>query len=77
LPDNRVVFHYLTARSMPKSPRRRQPAGRQADALQARCDELVRDDEFFRAIMSIAAMHKLVRKRPVMPVLGANIFCAA
>ena len=51
LPDNRVVFHYLDGKvdaEIYLAAASRQ-AG-QADALQARCDELVRDDELFRAI---------------------------
>ena len=48
---NRVVFHYLDGKVDAEIylPAIRQPA-EQADALQARCDELVRDDELFRAI---------------------------
>jgi len=49
--DNRVVLHYLDGKVEAEiylSPERRL-AG-QADELQARCDELVRDDELFRAI---------------------------
>ncbi|MDP1996554.1 MAG: cation diffusion facilitator family transporter, partial [Gallionella sp.] len=51
LPDNRVVFHYLDGKVDAEIylDAGRQTSG-QADALQARCDELVRDDEFFRAI---------------------------
>jgi hypothetical protein len=49
--DNRVVFHYLDgkvdAEIYLSSDQRL--AG-QADELQARCDELVRDDELFRII---------------------------
>ena len=51
LPDNRVVFHYLDGKvdaEIYLAAASRQ-AG-QADALQARCDELVRDDELFRVI---------------------------
>ena len=51
LSGNRVVFHYLDGKvdaEIYLDAASRQ-AG-QADALQARCDELVRDDEFFRAI---------------------------
>ncbi len=51
LAGNRVVFHYLDGKVDAEIflPAIRQPAGH-ADALQARCDELVRDDELFRAI---------------------------
>lgn len=51
LPDNRVVFHYLDGKVDAEIylDASHQPAG-QADALQARCDELVRDDELFRTI---------------------------
>lgn len=51
LPDNRVVFHYLDGKVDAEIylAATRQQAG-QADALQARCDELVRNDELFRAI---------------------------
>jgi cation diffusion facilitator family transporter len=51
LAGNRVVFHYLDGRVDAEIylEAGRQPA-EQAEALQARCDELVRDDELFRAI---------------------------
>lgn len=51
LPDNRVVFHYLDGKVDAEIylEASRQPAA-QAEALQARCDELVRDDGLFRAI---------------------------
>ncbi len=51
LTGNRVVFHYLDGKVDAEIylPATRQQAG-QADALQARCDELVRDDKLFRAI---------------------------
>ncbi|MDD5384629.1 MAG: cation diffusion facilitator family transporter [Gallionella sp.] len=49
--DNRVVFHYLDGKVDAEIylAAASQQAG-QADALQARCDELVCDDELFRAI---------------------------
>ncbi|HEU0220468.1 MAG TPA: cation diffusion facilitator family transporter [Gallionella sp.] len=51
LSGNRVVFHYLDgkidAEIYLKANRQ---LAEQADVLQARCDELVRDDELFRAI---------------------------
>ena len=51
LVGNRVVFHYLDGKVdaeiyLPAD----QTQGTQADALQARCDELAGDDELFRAI---------------------------
>ncbi len=51
LTGNRVVFHYLDGKVdaeiyLPAD----QAHGKQADALQTRCDELVGDDELFRAI---------------------------
>jgi cation diffusion facilitator family transporter len=51
LPDYRVVFHYLDGKIDAEIylEAGRQPT-EQADALQARCDELVRDDGLFRAI---------------------------
>jgi cation diffusion facilitator family transporter len=51
LPDSRVVFHYLDGKVDAEIylPADQRVAG-QADALQARCDELVRDDELFRVI---------------------------
>ena len=51
LPDSRVVFHYLDGKVEAEIylPADRRIAG-QADELQARCDELVRDDELFRVI---------------------------
>lgn len=51
LPDKRVVFHYLDGQVDTEIylDARRHRAG-EADALQARCDELVRGDELFRAI---------------------------
>ena len=51
LTSNRVVFHYLDGKvdaEIYLAAVRQQPE--QADALQARCDELVHDDELFRAI---------------------------
>ena len=51
LASNRVVFHYLDGKvdaEIYLAAVRQQPE--QADALQARCDELVHDDELFRAI---------------------------
>jgi cation diffusion facilitator family transporter len=51
LQENRVVFHYLDGKvdaEIYLSANQR--LARQADALQARCNELVRDDELFRAI---------------------------
>ena len=49
--DNRVVFHYLDGKVDAEIylPATLQQAG-EADALQVRCDNLVRDDELFRAI---------------------------
>jgi cation diffusion facilitator family transporter len=60
LPDNRVVFHYLDGRVdaelyLPTDG----PTAGQAKALQARCDELVRDDPLFRGI-HIHSSHKRV-----------------
>jgi cation diffusion facilitator family transporter len=51
LPDSRVVFHYLDGKVDAEIylPADQRIAG-QADELQARCDELVRDDELFRVI---------------------------
>ena len=51
LPDNRVVFHYLDGKVDAEIylPANQQDAGH-ADALQARCDALVRDDDLFRNI---------------------------
>ena len=51
LPDNRMVFHYLDGKvdaEIYLSADQRLAA--QADELQARCNELVRDDELFRDI---------------------------
>lgn len=49
--ENRVIFHYLDGKIdaeiyLPS----RQQFAEQADLLQARCDELVQNDELFRAI---------------------------
>jgi len=51
LRDNRVVFHYLDGKVEAEIylPANLHPA-EQTDALQARCDELVQDDELFRSI---------------------------
>jgi hypothetical protein len=51
LPENRVVFHYLDGKVEAEIYLSADHglAG-QADTLQARCNELVRDDELFRAI---------------------------
>jgi len=51
LSDSRVVFHYLDGKVDAEIylPADQRVAG-QADELQARCDELVRDDELFRVI---------------------------
>ena len=49
LPDNRVVFHYLDGKvdaEIYLAAANRQ----QADMLQTRCDDLVRDDEIYRSI---------------------------
>ena len=48
--DNRVVFHYLDSKVDAEIYLAASQQAGQADALQARCDELVRDDELFRAI---------------------------
>jgi cation diffusion facilitator family transporter len=47
LQDNRVVFHYLDGKVDAEI---YLAATRQADNLQARCDDLVREDEIFRGI---------------------------
>jgi len=51
LADYRVVFHYLDGKVDAEIffPSRELPAGR-AEALQAQCDTLVRNDEYFRSI---------------------------
>ena len=49
LPDNRIVFHYLDGKVDAEIFLTR-ATRQQADALQARCDEQVRNDEIFRAI---------------------------
>jgi cation diffusion facilitator family transporter len=49
LRDTRVVFHYLDGKVDAEIYLDRQ-SDQKADTLQARCDELVRDDELFRAI---------------------------
>jgi cation diffusion facilitator family transporter len=49
LRDTRVVFHYLDGKVDAEIHLGRQ-SDQKADTLQARCDELVRDDELFRAI---------------------------
>ena len=48
LPENRVVFHYLDG--MVDAEIYLAATQQQADNLQARCDDLVRDDEIFRVI---------------------------
>ena len=48
LQDNRVVFHYLDGKVDAEI--FLAATQQQADALQARCDDLVRDDEIFRGI---------------------------
>lgn len=48
LPDNRVVFHYLDGKVDAEI--YLAATQQQADALQVRCDDLVRDDEIFRAV---------------------------
>jgi cation diffusion facilitator family transporter len=50
LRDIRVVFHYLDGKVDAEIYLARQQSIGEADTLQARCDELVRDDELFRAI---------------------------
>lgn len=50
LPDNRVVFHYLDGKVDAEIYLVNQQSDERADTLQARCDELVRDDELFRVI---------------------------
>jgi cation diffusion facilitator family transporter len=50
LPDNRVVFHYLDGKVDAEIYLVNQQSAERADTLQARCDELVRDDELFRVI---------------------------
>jgi len=51
LKDNRVVFHYLNGKVDAEIYlTANQTQGEQADALQARCNELVRDDQLFKAI---------------------------
>ncbi len=48
--ENRVVFHYLDGKVDAEIYLANQQSAEQADALQVRCDELVRKDELFRAI---------------------------
>lgn len=48
--DNRVVFHYLDGKVDAEIYLAASQQAGQADTLQARCDELVRNDELFRAI---------------------------
>lgn len=51
LPEKRVVFHYLDGKVDAEIYLSvNQQLAEQADALQLRCDELIRDDEFFRVI---------------------------
>jgi cation diffusion facilitator family transporter len=50
LVDNRVVFHYLDGKVDAEIYMDNQQSVERANRLQARCDELVREDEFFRAI---------------------------
>ena len=50
LVDNRVVFHYLDGKVDAEIYLVNQQSAERADTLQARCDELVRDDELFRVI---------------------------
>ncbi|TAN74086.1 MAG: cation transporter [Gallionella sp.] len=50
LTGNRVVLHYLDGKVDAEIYLSGQQQAGQADALQARCDELVRDDALFRAI---------------------------
>jgi len=47
LPESRVVFHYLDGKVDAEL---YLDAGQQSDALQLRCDDLVRDNEIFRGI---------------------------
>jgi hypothetical protein len=46
----RVVFHYLDGKVEAEIYLVKQQSIEEADTLQARCDELVRDDELFRSI---------------------------
>jgi cation diffusion facilitator family transporter len=50
LSDIRVVFHYLDGKVDAELYLAKQQSEQEADNLQARCDELVRDDEIFRVI---------------------------
>ena len=50
LVDNRVVFHYLDGKVDAEIYLVNQQSAERADTLQARCDELVRDDKLFRVI---------------------------
>lgn len=50
LANNRVVFHYLDGKVDAEIYLAREPSPEGADALQARCDELVREDPIFRVI---------------------------
>jgi cation diffusion facilitator family transporter len=50
LVDNRVVFHYLDGKVDAEIYLVNQQSAERSDTLQARCDELVRDDELFRVI---------------------------
>jgi cation diffusion facilitator family transporter len=50
LQDNRVVFHYLDGKVDAEIYFSNRHSVESADNLQARCDELVRDDKIFRAI---------------------------
>jgi len=50
LSDIRVVFHYLDGKVDAELYLAKQQSVQEADTLQARCDELVRDDEIFRVI---------------------------
>jgi cation diffusion facilitator family transporter len=50
LTKNRVVFHYLDGKVEAEIYIANPQSVEEADSLQARCDEMVRDDELFRAI---------------------------
>ena len=50
LRDKRVVFHYLDGKVDAEIYLAGQQSAEGADTLQARCDELVQDDEIFRVI---------------------------
>jgi cation diffusion facilitator family transporter len=50
LSDIRVVFHYLDGKVDAELYLAKQQSAQEADNLQTRCDELVRDDEIFRVI---------------------------